>query len=167
MISRRTLLGTGAGVAVLAVAGVVGERTHRLDDLARAIGLEPRRRPARSDEALLRGARADLSSVLARTRAISTGQATLADPLAPLLAVTAAQLEQLGGALPGIDTDAPPTGARAAIATLIAAFERAEKARFDESSRAVSSELAQVLASLSASLAQSVAVLRALSKARS
>lgn len=160
MISRRALIGTGAGLAVLAGAGVVGDREHKLDDLARAVGLEPRPEPSAADEALIMVARRDQTKLLAAMQAASTTYPSLTRTLDPLAANARKQLTSLGGAVPNIHSATPPTDPRAALDSVIAIHALAEKNRSHEAIEAVSGAFAQVLASIAASLAQSIVVLQ-------
>ncbi|MGZ8719687.1 MAG: hypothetical protein ACXWXY_10995, partial [Aeromicrobium sp.] len=73
MISRRALFGTGAGVVVLAGVATYGGRDHRLDDVAREVGIEPRRLTAESDERLIKRVQKDQSVLLAWTEAVAAG----------------------------------------------------------------------------------------------
>ncbi len=155
-------MGTGAGVALLAFAGIVGERTHRLDDLARAVGLEPQRRPAEADLALLKRTQIDQSALLSLTVAVSAINTDLTKPLTPLLTNLQTQLKHLGGPLTDSDSVAAPPNTKVALDLLITQFRRAERARSADSLRTVSGEFAQVLASMSAGLAQTVVVLQGL-----
>ena len=158
-------MGTGAGVVAVAAIGVVGDRTHRLDDWARKAGIDPRRRPALADEALIKAVRSNQTLLLLWTKSVSAHQPKLAKTLKPLTANTQRQLDNLGGAVSGIDIDAPPSSAKDALDRVIDVYERAEKNRSEETLDAVSGDFAQVLASIAASLAQSIAVLKDARKA--
>lgn len=160
MISRRALFGTGAGVVVLAGAAAYGDRDHRLDDVAREVGIEPRRLPAESDEKLIRRVQRDQSVLLAWTEAVAAGQSGLAKALAPLIANLKTQLGVLGGVRAGIDIGTPPAAAPAALDSVIVRHERAVAKRAEDSLGSVSGDFAQVLASISVSLSQNVVVLR-------
>lgn len=157
-------MGTGAGVALLAVAGVVGGRIHRLDDLARTVGLEPQRRAAEADLAILKRARTDQVALLALTAAVSTAHNDLTKSLAPLMTNLQSQLKHLGGPLSGTANKMVPTDTGAALDLLITDFRGSEHARSSAALNAVSGEFAQVLAAMSAGLAQAVVVLKALRK---
>lgn len=152
---------------MLAAAGIVGDRTHRLDDLARTVGLEPQRRAAEADLVLLKRARTDQDALLALIAAVSAAHTDLTKPLTPLLTNLQSQLKHLGGPLAGADDLAAPTDAKAALDLLIAQFRQAEQARSTASLNAVSGEFAQVLASMSAGFAQAVVVLQAIRKQNS
>ena len=143
----------------MAGAGFVGDRTHQLDDLARKIGIDPRRRPSLSDEALIKSVQSDQSVLLLWTQAVADRQPTLAATMKPLTATTRKQLDNLGGPVGGIDLAAPPATPKAALDAVIDVYTRAEKNRSREMLEAVSGQFAQVLASISASLAQSLVVL--------
>ncbi|MBC7596226.1 MAG: hypothetical protein H7288_20245 [Kineosporiaceae bacterium] len=165
MISRRALLGTGAGVVVVAAAAVYGDRAHKLDDLARTIGIEPRRLPALSDEALIKRVQTDQSIVLLSLRAVAQRQPQLAKTLAPLISITETQLADLGGAIGNLTGAAPPASAADALDDVIAMLQRSAAERSKESLAAVSGDFARVLASIAVSLSQSLVVLRNARKA--
>ena len=159
MISRRALFGTGAAGLALAGVGIAGDRAHKLDDWARKVGVDPRRRPALADEALIKAVRSDQTVLLLSTQAISTRQPGLATTMKPLTANTRKQLDNLGGPVANVDISAPPASPKTALDAVIDLYARAEKNRSREALEAVSGEFAQVLASISASLAQSLVVL--------
>ncbi|MGZ5366448.1 hypothetical protein [Aeromicrobium sp.] len=165
MISRRALFGTGAGVVVLAGVATYGGRDHRLDDVAREVGIEPRRLTAESDERLIKRVQKDQSVLLAWTEAVAAGHSGPAKALAPLIANLKTQLGVLGGVQAGIDIGTPPAAAPAALDSVIIRHERAAAKRAKDSLEAVSGDFAQVLASISVSLSQNVVVLRNARKA--
>lgn len=165
-------MGTGAGVVAVAAVGVVGDRAHRLDDWARDLGVNPRRRPSLADEALIKIVRDNQTVLLLWTKAVSARHTTLAATMKPLTANTQKQLDNLGGAVanPPQAGGAPsplsaPGSAKAALDAVIQVFEEAEKSRSRETLQAVSGDFAQVLASIAASLAQSLVVLKRARKA--
>jgi len=160
VISRRALFATGAGIVALAGAAIYGDHTHKLDDLARTIGLEPRRLPADSDMALIKRAQADQTRLLLWTKAVAARQSGLAKMLAPLIANTEAQLADLGGVAANVRVGTPPAMNTAALDSVIVQHERATAKRSKESLEAVSGDFAQVLASISVGLSQSLIVLR-------
>ncbi|MDQ3158354.1 MAG: hypothetical protein M3Q98_16805 [Actinomycetota bacterium] len=160
VISRRALLGTGAGVVALAGAAIYGDRSHRLDDVARKIGLDPKRLPAESDEKLIRKVQNDQSILLMWTQAVAAKQSGLTKVLEPLIANAEAQLADLGGAAANIDIDDPPEAARAALDSVVTMHDQEAEKRAEDSLQAVSGHFAQVLASISVSLSQSLVVLR-------
>ncbi len=158
-------MGTGAGVLAVAVAGIVGDRTHHLDDWARKAGIDPRRRPALADEALIKAVRSNQTVLLLWTQSVSARQPGLATTLKPLTANTRKQLDNLGGPVESVKIAAPPASAKAALDAVIDVYERAEKNRTQETLEAVSGDFAQVLASIAASLSQSLVVLKTARKA--
>lgn len=160
MISRRTLFGTGAGVVAVAAAAVYGDRAHKFDDLARTIGIEPRRLPALSDEALIKRVQADQSIMLVSLRAVARRQPQLAKTLAPLISITQTQLAGLGGATHNLTIAAAPASAADALDEVITLQQQSAVKRSQESIEAVSGDFARVLASIAVSLSQSLAVLR-------
>lgn len=165
MISRRALLGTSVGAVAVAGVAVLGDRAHKLDDVARIIGVDPVRKPALSDEALIKRAQADQSILLSSTRAVSERNPDLAKTLAPLISNIEAHVATLGGKMSVLETDPPPSSATAALDSVIKAHEQAAARRSKESLEAVSGGFAQVLASIAVSLSQSIALLRAARKA--
>ncbi|MBC9224755.1 hypothetical protein GL325_00335 [Aeromicrobium sp. 636] len=134
MSSRRVVLAAAGGVAV-ALAGLFV--TDTFDDALRAVGAKPKPLPRPEDTSLMKAVVDDQQRVLAIARgADNTAVATL----------LAAQLEQLG-ATPGTTTTA---------GDLAGALRTASRHRATDARTAISPEFAQVLASLSAGLAQAV-----------
>lgn len=152
-------------MAAIAGVGLVGDRTHRLDDWSRAVGVDPRRRPSLIDEALIKSVRGNQTVLLMWTQSVSARQPGLATTLKPLTANTQEQLDNLGGAVGSIKIATPPIPPMAALDAVIDVYARAEKNRSQETLEAVSGDFAQVLASIAASLAQSLVVLKAARKA--
>lgn len=163
MISRRALLGTSAGAVVVAGVAVLGGRTDKLDDVARKLGVDPIRRPALSDEKLIRTAQRDQSVLLSSTRAVSTRHPSLSDTLALLIVNIEAHVEALGGMVRTADAT-PPASEVEALDSVITAHVEAAAQRTNESLEAVSSDFAQVLASIAVSLSQSIVALRVVRK---
>lgn len=154
MISRRALLGSGAAVVVVAGAGAIAGGTHRLDDLARHVGLNPRAEPVASDDTLIAKAAREQNVLLGLVEAIVARHAPLADGLARFAQIGQAQVKALGvsDTIPGspdVDTDQ-----ERAVSALAAAYDAASTARAKDAGRAVSPDLARVLSSMSAGLAQ-------------
>jgi len=166
VISRRALFGTGAGVLALGGAAVYGDRVHKLDDLARKVGISPQRLAAESDEVIIKKVQNDQSNLLMWTEAVAAKQPGLTRMLAPLIANAQAQLADLGGAAAtpqtgGVSSQVtPPASAPAALDSVIRMHERAAAKRAEDSLKAISGDFAQVLASISVSLSQSLVVLR-------
>lgn len=137
VVSRRSLLVGCTGVAVVG-AGIGGAvATHRLDDALRLVGVTPKPEPAPGDLRLTARARADAEALV--TLAV-TAQA----PADVLVALTAQR-----DALPTTLPDASGVTGELAAACLAVADSRAADAL-----TAVSTDLAQVLASMAAGLAQ-------------
>ena len=152
VISRRALLGTGAATVAVA-AGLGGAALgHRLDDLARGVGINPHPEPEPSDDRLIARVAADQNALLARVEA--TAARHTAVRLGPFVAISTAHAKAVGvaGAVP--DVAAPPANRDAAIKALGTAYATASKARAADSAKAASPALTRVLASMSASLAQ-------------
>lgn len=152
VISRRALLGTGA--ATVAVAGGLAGAAlgHRLDDLARSVGIEPHPEPAPSDDRLIARVAADQNALLARVEATAVKHDRLR--LDPFVAISTAHARAVGvgGSVP--DVTPPPANRAKAVSTLASAYATASKARAADAAEAISPALARVLASMSAGLAQ-------------
>ncbi len=154
MISRRALLGSGTAVAAVIGAGAIANASHRFDDLARGAGLKPRPRPVRGDDILIAEVARDQNVLLALIEAVIARHADLAVGLGRFAQISQAQVEAVGGSqrvplAPGVSAD--PTQA---VAKLSAAYATASAARAKDAGRAVSPDLARVLSSMSAGLAQ-------------
>lgn len=139
---------------VVAGAGAVAGATHRLDDVARGVGLKPRPRPVASDDTLIAGVAREQNILLGLVEAVVARHSGLADDLGRFAQIGQAQVKAVGGAdkIPGAP-DVHPDPAKA-VATLSKAYAAASKARAKDAGRAVSPDLARVLASMSAGLAQ-------------
>lgn len=152
VISRRALLGTGAATAVVA-AGLGGAALgHRLDDLARGVGIEPHPEPDPSDSRLIARVAADQNALLARIEATAVKHPALR--LAPYVEISTAHAKAVGVADAVPDVAAPPASRAAAVKALATAYSTASKARAADAADAVSPAFARVLASMSAGLAQ-------------
>ena len=154
MISRRTLLGTGAAIVAVAGAGAVAGLTHRLDDVARGVGVKPRPRPVASDDALIAKVAREQNVLLAQIEAVAARHTRLADRLKPFAQICQAQVKAVGGThevpgAPAVDDDPAE-----AIRRLGLAYYGASAARGKDADHAVSPDLARVLASMSAGLVQ-------------
>lgn len=134
MSSRRVVLAAAGGIAV-ALAGLFV--TDTFDDALRAVGARPKPLPRPEDTSLMTAVVDDQQQVLAVARGVGN---------ADVVALVSAQLEQLGAA-PG---DATSPG------DLAARLREASGHRATDARLAISPEFAQVLASMSAGLAQAV-----------
>lgn len=154
MISRRSLLGTGAGAIALAGAVVVADATHGFDDFARAVGLKPRAEAVASDDTLIAAVAQAQNLVLAEIEATVASQPTLAGKLAPFTTIAQEHVTAVGGSsvVPtAVPIDRVPVRA---IADLATSLSRASTARRKDADAAISPDLARVLSSMSAGLAQ-------------
>ena len=152
VISRRALLGTSAATAVVA-AGLGGAALgHRLDDLARGVGIEPHPEPDPSDDRLIARVAADQNALLAQVEATAVKHTALR--LDPFVAISTAHAKAVGVAGSVPDVAAPAASPAEAVRALATAYATASKARAADSATAVSPALARVLASMSAGLAQ-------------
>ncbi|MGA8987637.1 hypothetical protein [Aeromicrobium sp.] len=152
MISRRALLGSGAATAAAAAGLGVAAHAHQLDDLARAVGIEPKPEPDPRDDRLLAAAAADQNALLA---AVEATAATHPGPaLDPFVAISTAHAKAVGVSRRIPDVPTPPRDRTTAYSSLAASYAAASSARAADANRAVSPDLARVLASMSAGLAQ-------------
>ena len=154
VISRRALLGTGAGAVVLAGAVLVADATHRLDDAADAVGIKPRPRPVRSDDALIVAVARDQNLVLSAIESTAAKHTGLATQLEPFAKIGQAHVNAVGGTSTVPPAEAVGADPSAAVTNLAKTLSTASNARAKDSAEAVSPDLARVLSSMSASLAQ-------------
>lgn len=136
------------------MGGVLGgaHATHRLDDLADAVGIEPKPQSDPADDRLLRSAATAQAGLLATVEATAARHPSLA--LAPFVAIGREQLDALGGSTASTDVAAVPDDAAAALTALVAAYRTASTGRAADAVAATSPELVRVLASMSAGLFQ-------------
>ena len=161
-MTRRALLGTCAALVVAAGAAVAGQQTGRLDEVAEVVGLDPRRLPAETDEALLLHVVHDQGLVLATVSAVASKFPDLRASLALLIEHSEAHLVVLGSPSTGSTIDfgaVSATEPRAALELVASSQEQAAKGRAKDALAAVSGEFAQVLASMSACLTQHVVLI--------
>jgi hypothetical protein len=158
-MTRRVLIGTG--VAVVGAGGllVAAEATERLDDVADAVGLDPKPEPDPGDTRILRRAATATAALLASVEATAAAHPTLA--LAPVAVVVREQLAAIGSATAPAAA-APPADAAAAVDALAAALDTVRKERRRDALAAGSPALVRVLASMSAGHAQGVRAVRSL-----
>lgn len=158
-MTRRALIGTGA--VVLGAGGllVAGEATGRLDDVADAVGIDPKPQPDAGDTRILRRAARATAALSATVAATATAHPSL--DLALVTGALGEQLTALGGAKAPAGAAAPGEQG-AALEALVQAFDTARKDRARDAVAAGSPALVQVLASMSAGHAQSVRVVRSL-----
>ncbi|MDN4160659.1 hypothetical protein [Nocardioides abyssi] len=165
--SRRAVVGVGAVTLVPLVAGsLAGCEAPDLGDLAdRVTGDDPSAAasptPApdpQADEALLDEVVAGLAADLALVAAVRVRHPRLRDALDPLEQVHVTHLAALEGEQQG--PSAPPTADAAAALGLVRRRAAAAQRRLvDQAVRADSGELAQLLASMAAAVAQQLVVL--------
>lgn len=134
MSSRRVVL-TAAGVGAAGLAGLF--LTDTFDDALRALGATPRPLPRAEDTSLMTAVIADQQELLSTARGAGNEA---------VVTLLSAQLTQLGA------TPARTSGS----GDLAAALRRGARHRAADARAAVSPEFAQVLASMSAGLAQAV-----------
>lgn len=150
VISRRALLGTGAATVAVA-AGLGGAALgHRLDDVARGVGIQPHPEPDPVDDRLLVRVAADQNTLLAMVEATAVTHTGLSQ----FVTISTAHAKAVGVAGTVPDVAGPPGSRAKAVTALVTAYSAASKARAADSAKAVSPALARVLASMSAGLAQ-------------
>lgn len=150
MVSRRVVVGAGAAV-VAAGAGL--HLAGRDDDLLRAVGARPRPVPDPADTALLRTALSEQETLRATLEAVAADDGDL--DVEDLVAVMDRQVTTLGGPSstpPAASPDVDAAGLAERLAQVARSRER-------DALAAVSPDLAQVLASLAAGLAQTARTL--------
>ena len=141
----------------MAVAAGLGGAAlaHRLDDLARSVGIEPHPEPDPADDRLIARVAAAQNTLLARVEATAVKHTTLR--LDRFVAISTAHAKAVGVAESVPDIAAPPANRDQAVSALVTAYAAASKARASDAAKAVSPALARVLASMSAGLAQCAA----------
>jgi hypothetical protein len=159
-MTRRVLLGTGGLVACGAAFLAAAQLTHRLDDVAAAVGLDPKPLPDPQDSRILLAAASQTAALLAMLEATAAAHGNLA--LADLEAIGHEHLAAGGGSTAAADVAVPPADPVAAVKALETAYTAAGKQRAADAGRAFSPALVRVLASMSAAHAQSARVLRGL-----
>lgn len=120
--------------------------------MAEAVGLEPKPQADPADDRLLASAATAQAALLATVEATAARHPTLA--LAPFVTIGREQLDALGGSTAATDVAPVPEDAAAARAALATAYRTESTQRASGAVAATSPELARVLASMSAGLAQ-------------
>lgn len=161
-MTRRVLLGTGAAVAGAAALVGGAQLTGRLDDVADAVGLDPKPLPDPGDTELVARTARDCATVLALVEATASTHAALAGPLVPFRAAVREQLEAVGGRSTGVEAVAPPADETEAVKALETVFGSAAGRRASAAADAASPDLVRVLASMSAGHAQAARAMRGL-----
>ena len=153
-MSRRTLLGTGLTVATVGAAVVAARVGGVLDDALRAVGVEPHPEPDPGDTRRLARA-ATAQAVLVATIDATIGEhGDLESQLRPLRVVADEQLVAVGGDLATTSVGPAPADARDATAELSRLASESAKGREKDAMSAASTDVARVLASMSAGLSQ-------------
>ena len=139
---------------MVAGAGAIARGTHRLDDLARNVGVKPRPESVASDDILIARVAREQNVLLGLVEAVVARHSTLAGGLAPFAEIGQVQVKALGGSdtvpvAPEVAADPPR-----AVSALSRAYDTASTARAKDAGHAVSPDLARVLSSMSAGLAQ-------------
>lgn len=151
-MTRRVLLGTGVGIVAAGGAVTAAHLTHRLDDVADAVGLDPKPLPDPADSRILRTAAGQTAVLVAMLEATAAAHAGL--DLAPFVTIGREQLTALGGTTASTDVAAPSADPAAAVKTLEDAHAAASTQRAADAGAAFSPALVRVLASMSAGHAQ-------------
>jgi hypothetical protein len=157
-MTRRVLLGTGAAVVVSAGALTAAGLTHRLDDVADAVGIDPKPLPDPEDSRILRRASSETATLLATVEATAAAHPDLG--LADLEGIGRQHLAALGGTSAATDVAAPPVDRADALTALVDAYGAAATRRATDAGAAFSPALVRVLASMSAGHAQASRRLR-------
>ncbi len=153
-MSRRTVLGTGLTAATVAAA-VVGARAGGvLDDGLRVLGAEPHPEPDPSDTRRLARAATAQAVLIASIDATIGEHGELESALRPLRLVADEQLVAVGGRLDATSAGPPPQDPRAAATELSRLATESAEAREDDAVSGASTDVARVLASMSAGLSQ-------------
>ncbi len=156
MVSRRVVL-AGAGSSLLALGAGALYGTGRHDDVLRALGARPRPVADPSDVDRVRRAAAEHDDLLTAARGVDAPE--------DLVAILTEQRDALSGdagpqesATPVVDPQVAqaPRATTAEVAALVSLVARR---RADDAVEAVAPDLARVLASLGAGLAQVAAAL--------
>jgi hypothetical protein len=155
MISRRAALQLGGVVGGLGIAGLAAQRAGVLDDGLRAVGVRPHAEPDPGDVALLTGAAAAQTALLAALDGLDQGEngtvASLRAVLREQLAAVSDRPTATDGAPAGIDSDFTAFAAR---------VDAAAAARAEDALSAGSLAVVKVLAAMSAGLEQVAVVAR-------
>lgn len=166
MISRRVLIGTGLGVVAAGGAVIAADAAHRLDDVARTVGLDPKPLPDPRDTALMARVAEAQAALLAGVVAAASRHPAL--QLAAFEAIGREQLSAVGGTGAAPSSSSTPGSLRAAAGAgeaadvLALAYAAEAKGRASDAGVAVSPDLARVLASMSAGLVQCARAARSL-----
>lgn len=161
MFSRRAVFSAGAGAAIAGLGAVAAHRAGVLDDGLRGIGVKPHPEADPGDVRLLATAARDVESLLDLVGAALAAESIRGNERRFLItarAVITEHAKSLGvrAQLVGTEITTPRLGLDAIIANLAAAVASAADTRGRDAVRAVSPEVAQVLASMAAGLDQLV-----------
>jgi hypothetical protein len=148
----------GTGAAVVGAGGLltVAHLTHRLDDVADALGVEPKALPDADDTRLVRRTARECTTLLTTVEAAAAASSGAA--LAPVTAIVRRQLAAVGGSPATTASPTPVT-----LDELEQALTTSSARRAADAVRAGSPALVRVLASMSAGQAQCARAVGALS----
>lgn len=147
---------------MVAGAVAVADATHRLDDVADGMGVKPRPRPVASDDSLIAAVAQAQNLVLAAIESTSARHPALASKLVPFAEIGQEHLTAVGGSSKVPTVDAITSDPARAVQALAQTFSAASTARAKDAGKAVSPDLARVLSSMSAGLAQTARAVGAL-----
>ncbi len=142
---------------------MVGDATHTFDDFARAVGLKPRPQSVTSDDTLIAAVAQAQNLVLAEVEATAAAHSSLADKLAPIARIGQKHVTAVGGSSIVPTSEPVDDDPARALAALTTTLSRASADRRKDANAAVSPDLARVLSSMSAGLAQCSRAVGALS----
>jgi hypothetical protein len=151
MISRRAALQLGGVVGGLGIAGLAAQRAGVLDDGLRAVGVRPHAEPDPGDVALLTGAAAAQTALLAALDGLDQGEN---GTVASLRAVLREQLAAVSDRPTATATDGAPAGIDSDFTAFAERVDAAAAARAEDALSAGSLAVVKVLAAMSAGLEQ-------------
>jgi hypothetical protein len=157
--SRRTLLGVGLTAATAAVAIGAARAGGVLDDALRAVGAEPHPEPDPGDTRRIGRAATAQAVLIAAIDTTIGAHPDLEADLRPLRLVADEQLVAVGGRLDATSAGPPPDDPADAVAELARLAVESALGREDDAVATPSSEVARVLASMSAGLSQLAEIL--------
>ena len=141
---------------------MVADATHRLDDFARTVGLKPRAQAVASDDTLIAAVAEAQNAVLAEIEAIVAQLQSLSSKLTPFQSIAQEHVAAVGGSSTVPTTATVDPDPSRAISDLAKTLSAASAERAKDANKAVSPDLARVLSSMSAGLAQTTRAVRKL-----
>ena len=154
MTSRRTLLSAGLAAATAVVAVGAARAGGVLDDAIRAVGVEPHPEPDPGDTRRLERAALAQAALVAAIDATIGRHGGLDGDLRPLRVVADEQLVAVGGRLAATSAGPIADDAAEALTELARLASESAQDRETDAITAASTDVARVLASMSAGLSQ-------------